>query len=462
MSGYLANLVARAFQRESTLQPRLASRFEPSEPVGRDFTSFAEPEFGEDEHAYQAREAVIPDPGRTQSAPHSPPIIRSNPKDVAPAADTYQAVTPLQSRAGSGQHVIRSQPPRPLVETIRSGPEGIRSDQEIAPSAIKDAVSQDVAGSQKPLPSVIEIQSSPGNARLENIADREKSPLTSHANVSFQAKRDKPSWIETQAGKEGGNDVSMHTHSKNPASEIIRRTSRSDSEATHPKLEIPLTHLRADEQVRASKISASTTRAAFPLSGAQAEPVQHPTRTLQAPPTSGDTEGNVDVGLASPAVGMSAVNMTRQGVPPRNVQYPTDKPIAETRILPSARTAARVVGDSKHSGDVDVHELPQKALQNSIANRHEIEMDKNYSERPAGEKATGILTPPKQGAHQAPRGYPHQQFESQVETTIEVTIGRVEVRAGPTVDRKQRQAPSAVLPSLEDYLRRRSGRTRDE
>lgn len=56
----------------------------------------------------------------------------------------------------------------------------------------------------------------------------------------------------------------------------------------------------------------------------------------------------------------------------------------------------------------------------------------------------------------------YQQPASPAEPTIEVTIGRIEVRAATQGDRRQREPAPAILPSLADYLRKRSGQDRNE
>lgn len=56
----------------------------------------------------------------------------------------------------------------------------------------------------------------------------------------------------------------------------------------------------------------------------------------------------------------------------------------------------------------------------------------------------------------------HDQRQSEREPVIEVTIGRIEVRAAAAAERRQPGPTPLAAPSLEDYLRRRSGKSRHE
>lgn len=66
------------------------------------------------------------------------------------------------------------------------------------------------------------------------------------------------------------------------------------------------------------------------------------------------------------------------------------------------------------------------------------------------------------GAQRGPRSTVREQQPPPREPVIEVTIGRIEVRASATEERRPRGMQSAPLPSLDEYLRRRSGKSAHE
>ncbi|WP_263352933.1 hypothetical protein [Acidicapsa acidisoli] len=97
-----------------------------------------------------------------------------------------------------------------------------------------------------------------------------------------------------------------------------------------------------------------------------------------------------------------------------------------------------------------------------VVNRPSSEEGENYLRRDI-EAVTLVPIPSlRQLEPRETRAGFHEQRQPAREPVIEVTIGRIEVRAAAVAEHRQPGPTSSAVPSLEEYLRRRSGKSRHE
>jgi hypothetical protein len=104
----------------------------------------------------------------------------------------------------------------------------------------------------------------------------------------------------------------------------------------------------------------------------------------------------------------------------------------------------------------------QDAPQVLAENRPSSEAGENYLKHDR-EAVTLVPIPPlRQIEQRETRAGFHEQWQPSREPVIEVTIGRIEVRAAAVAEHRPPGPTPSAVPSLEEYLRRRSGKSRHE
>ena len=104
----------------------------------------------------------------------------------------------------------------------------------------------------------------------------------------------------------------------------------------------------------------------------------------------------------------------------------------------------------------------QDTPQVPVANQPSSEAGENYLKRDT-EAVTLVPIPTlRQIEQRETRAGFHEQRQPARELVIEVTIGRIEVRAAAVAEHRQPGPTPSAVPSLEEYLRRRSGKSRHE
>lgn len=468
MSDYLTNLLIRTWYPERTIQPRVSTMFDPGSSVTMR-GAVSGWESGEELYQPAPVNPTVPRDGLSE--PQSSEVLEQDREDGGPLLEreTQQQERGLESTAGFerwdaseprdvaveatpvlGQ--VRTQarddrgipsrhPVVPLAETSRSQPGhgsapeiAVRRDNLttlVAPTsrdseqhgAISSNPSEDNAGGFSPIDHSIVTGSSP---RMSLGPDQEETASRS----KFTAQSASPT-LQVRSGE-------INRSSRGETSLLTGEPSSEppDNPSVTPIAQNPDRVLNSRTNERAVRVSASSSR--HPLAGAS---------TTRG---DGDYERRFLTTVKEPE---GALQQARKEV------VSEKSSVREVSLDPSLVapvSATKVSGKPRHHTSGDPGDSPEVAA--SMASRQE-QMASSLVVPMASKKFLAVRRSlsPMRGASvgqvsATDRGKP-------TEPVVQVTIGRVEVRAvaPPARQEKGRKPPSAM--SLDDYLKRRGGRS---
>ena len=231
--------------------------------------------------------------------------------------------------------------------------------------------------------------------------------------------------------------------------------SKTPQSVLHPQHQFVTAH----DPSPSSEIARTLSKTDFPQSLPEATFSQRVTRELPARARHRDNASD-----SNPVSNISRASSTRKttsDLPASATSQPKELAVEDKRV-----DAPRIPGKNFDNSPLASHREPyatRDRLEAAPAARQDGAPADELSPRRLTQRSVPVpLASSQRLAGSQARVLAYQQPESHAEPTIEVTIGKIEVRAAPEVDRRQREPAASTLPSLADYLRKRSGQSRHE
>lgn len=415
MSDYLSNLVARQLGLAEAVHPRLAGRFEP--PVGVRVPGAADAAATEGEpESYETAVEVERQPraarggAERESSPREEVRFAVEEPTRFASEEPARFASPARRSSPSAEPVIdspRTEPSHTHPATHHAPPESmppqtqprVTTPANVSPVANDErpAVRAEAESSQPPVVKAVERRSPSADEDESGTTPRRRLVAPEPAAAEPSPKRDSA----TRDARQGTLEKSRPS-SADPLTPNVK-----SSAASRPHDEAAATRPHDDRRVHA--------------------PPQ------RAAPRAGEAEPPVYLGAAN-AVPQRAALQADEAEPPRRAATPPHEKSAASERAPSyveSLVAAEALGRAAEPAPARGDGRASVLTVEPLVSRH---------------------VPPRRDEYGAPRP------TAEAAPTINVTIGRVEVRATqapPAATRRRGDAPQRV--SLDEYLRQRAG-----
>jgi len=442
MKNYLGNLLARHMNQVEVLQPRLASRFEPQSSVLQTDTEVLQPPAGEGE----VEKPNTPSPESETTATEF---------TVAPEIDRPVAIN--RPVAGQAVQPARTTETTPLHSSI--APLLIPQPNAIPPSQppqLEPAVSVFTQPAEGPDEPTIVL----GEQREKPEKPIEQANSNVHAVRHAEVFDSEPPVAETNAAPPPAAPppaAPQLTKKSQPAETVTQVALPHETEDVEDQLPVerfPVESVpaRATKKHSARLVPASPTQMLTPSSTNNFQ--------LQAPVPQTESAGAQAVPHTvslPPVYSVAPPEVRRNAEPPKldHTEAPADSKRLPPVVLPATKIPAHdvlrpSVNSAERAHPIQSSVDPRKRNSEETATPHPTQR--------ASSLETVITTGPRTDLMSARRQFRDEALEVKAEPTVNVTIGRIEVRAATKIPeaQPQKERREHQVLSLDEYLSQRS------
>lgn len=432
MSDYLHNLVARHLNKIEVVQPRLASRFEPKSAMPSPLGARRNPLAPEDLESHLEVE-----PGVAES-----PIVSHRSDELAslsrPAAPEHRVVL-----EASTENILSPEPQPPEIPAPVSN---------VDPTSKADAARSDDSNHAQ----AVEADPAPNINEPISPVPTQSTVLPSTPEEEAQARPLSARPVRVEAARP---EKKSDTPPEPPS--LQQTQERSDTYATDKdkaETELSPAHLRQEIEITVERREAVEQPDA-PMSNPTiaAQPAHHPERRHPAALAKSEvTEATIKESAPSrPDVESTAQDISSV-VSEKVYERKVERVLVE-RLLPAdARPNAALPENDSEA----VKPAARPHISTGVVAQPGVEPLVGPEAEARPQVSTGVVAQPQVIRHGGPKATPSAEVRQGAEPapTINVTIGRIEVRAvtSDASASERRQGASVQRMSLSDYLRRRA------
>lgn len=490
MKNYLGNLIARHMNETDVLLPRLASRFEPQSSVLQSDgfqveaaeMDVAESIGAESDFSAPVSKPVAPEPASVGPASEPVPNV-SVPAFVAPVAPIPSGIErrvepPFPPSTRSPESVVESSDTVPSFAELTSSTTTADADSDsptISRTTPEVPSDQDGEPTVSRVTSVSRVASESRSEASAEIPTRPAGEVTTDSNWSNST--DQVAVVEhlaEQAPTEPGLTPRPITTNEPLAAieqvtvneqvtEIDRVTSSLRAAQTKPNQ--PLTQRTIETQPAVSKLSTDPTETGRETVALVTRSEPFATATKSEPLASGPTSERFTF-TVSKSQGDSSVGPSKpqQQHSPTTIEHPSighsPRELLSAVIVPEPKESSPVVDAARESqtSPKQPESLPDEARPTQRGRELETSVARSRANDPSS-----LSDPPNQHLSGSARLTSHNNIRPtdagptiEPGPTINVTIGRIEVRAATSEPRPQKQRREQQVLSLDEYLNQRS------